>query len=361
MFKKTLAILVLVLFITPLVAEGFHVGGALRYNFILNSWDDDNANKGGEFAFDTFRLNVDGEAGGISLSAEYRFYTDAFGGSFLHHGYMGYAFNENTEIQLGVHQVPFGIQPYASNNFFFAMPYYVGLEDDYDTGIKLLHTWDDFDLALAFYKNMEVPGAGNSRYSVDVVGDNEEVNRFNLRAAYNWNDIEFGGSAQFGQVYNYETEEMGNHSAFAGHMNANFGQLNLKAEYVMYDYDPEDGIEDTPFVEMGSYGWPYQVASKADILVAGLSYSLPVNIGPISNLTFYNDYSMMMKDHEDYEDSAMNVVGCMVTAGNVYTYIDFAMGQNHPWLGGDWGTSLSTGVEDADWEHRFNINFGYYF
>jgi hypothetical protein len=369
--KKVLGILLLVaLFVTPLLAEGFNVGGALRYNYFTKSWDDAVKNKNGELAFDTFRLNVSGEKAGISLNAEYRFYTEAFGGSYLHHGYMGYNFTENTEMQLGVHQVPFGLQPYASHNFFFSMPYYVGLEDDYDAGIKVLHNMGNLSLAAAFYKNMEVPGASNNRYSIDIVNNdstdpikaNEEVNQFNFRAAYNLGMAEVGASAQYGSVYNATTEENGTQTAFAGHVNANFMKFNLKAEYIMYEIKPENGAGvDDSYVVMGSFGWPYNVASKANIMVGGLSYSLPVEFGPISNLTFYNDYSLMQKDEDSFEDSAMNVTGCMVTAGSVYAYIDYAMGQNHPWLGSNWGNGLAAGVQDADWENRFNINVGYYF
>ncbi|MDN5353443.1 MAG: hypothetical protein PWQ09_199 [Candidatus Cloacimonadota bacterium] len=369
--KKVLGILMLVaLFVTPLLGGGFNVGGALRYNYFTKSWNDNVKDRLGDFAFDTFRLNVSGEKAGITLDAEYRFYPEVSGGNFLHHGYMGYKFCENTEMQLGVHQVPFGLQPYASHNYFFSMPYYVGLEDDYDAGIKVLHKINDFSLAIAFYKNMEVPSAANNRYSIDIVNNdpddpiqaNEEVNQFNLRAAYNLGIVEIGASAQYGNVYNTVTEDNGTQTAFAGHINANYQRFNLKAEYIMYEIKPEngDGVDDS-YVVMGSFGAPYGVASKANIIVGGLSYSLPLEFGPISNLTFYNDYSLMQKDEDNFEDSAMNVTGCMVKAGKVYAYIDYAIGQNHPWLGGSWTNGLVNGVNDPDWESRFNINLGYYF
>jgi hypothetical protein len=51
----------------------------------------------------------------------------------------------------------------------------------------------------------------------------------------------------------------------------------------------------------------------------------------------------------------------MITAGNVYTYVDLAMGKNHPWLTDNFGTGLGAGVEEPDWNKRFNINIGYYF
>jgi len=51
----------------------------------------------------------------------------------------------------------------------------------------------------------------------------------------------------------------------------------------------------------------------------------------------------------------------MVTAGNVYTYVDIARGKNQPWLTQNFGTGLAQGVNDAEWQTRFNINIGYYF
>ncbi|MFW5758460.1 MAG: hypothetical protein ACOCYO_07250, partial [Bacteroidota bacterium] len=71
-------------------------------------------------------------------------------------------------------------------------------------------------------------------------------------------------------------------------------------------------------------------------------------------------------------------------AGAIYTYVDFAMGKNHPWLTDAFGTGMGTGhlyssseddgffiddtkvgrpvpVDEMDWNLRFNINIGYYF
>jgi hypothetical protein len=68
---------------------------------------------------------------------------------------------------------------------------------------------------------------------------------------------------------------------------------------------------------------------------------------------------MYMKDNEDFEDSFHNITGVLITAGNVYTYVDVAQGKNNPWLGDADG--LGRGDEDAEWNMRFNINMGYYF
>jgi hypothetical protein len=69
---------------------------------------------------------------------------------------------------------------------------------------------------------------------------------------------------------------------------------------------------------------PYAVAAKANLYTAGLSYTLPVDMGPISSLKFYNDFGWMDKRIKRFKDSFQNVAGCMITAGGVYAYVDYA-------------------------------------
>lgn len=365
---------------TTASAAEFDIGGALRYNFFTKSWTGEEANqaKNGDLGFDTFRFNVHAEAKGIYLDAEYRFYTDAFGGDYLHHGYIGYDFSETTKMHLGVSQKPFGLQPYASHNWFFVLPYYLGFEDDYDAGVKFLHSMGNLDLAGAFYKNAEVPGAGNNRYSLDIVptnpgytagNNNEEINQWNARAAYHLGDnIEVGASFEYGGLYNFTVDTTdngsdgkGDHLAFAGHFNGDFGPLNLKAEYIQYKFSPENGPGiSTDVVTMGSYGAAYNVASEGSFIVGGVSYDLPFSIGPLS-FTAYNDYSVLSKAADGFEDSQANTIGMIVKGGGIWTYIDYAMGKNHPWVGPNWTNGLAQGTSNADWESRFNINLAYYF
>ncbi len=357
--------------------DGFHVGGALRYNIFYKTFDDANDDTFGEIAYDVFRLNVDGQTGDIGLSAEYRLYQ---GYHMLHHGYMSYNFNDNTELQFGVSQVPFGILPYASHNWFFQLPYYVGLEDDYDLGFKVLYTNGPMDLQFALYKNDEgayTGGTSSARYSLDVVPatisslpgggvfSDEEHNQLNVRAAYNLNTTEIGVSGMFGQLYNTASGDMGTRYAAALHVDGTYGPVNVKIEGLTYAFDPsrvlsEDADPYRDYVAMGAYNAPYLVADNGTMALAGISYSLPVDMGPISNLTFYENYTYFMKGPDGFDPSHSNVLGCMVTAGSVYTYVDVATGKNHPWLGGPWTTGLAEGGGDS-WETRVNINVGYYF
>lgn len=412
---KQIAVAALIALMAPLSAfaqDGFDVGGAVRFNYRYMDWEDEgyariNKAQGGELLLDTYRINVDGTAGDIDLSLEYRFYS---GYHMLHHGYMGYDFNDATSMQIGVHQVPFGIQPWASHNWFFSLAYYLGLEDDYDAGIKFMHKMDNgLDLQLAYYKNDEGNYTGasdnSSRYSYDIVDEtffgmqsnNRESHQFNARLAYTMTrddfSAEFGISGQYGMLFNEaldrierdtslsndydgDTDAWGDHMAVGGHINATYKAFNLMLFGIYVEHNPNvvmaDAMDSTleaggavapdfdeELVVFGAYDFPYPVASKGVLVAIQPAYTVPVNWGPISSLQFYNDFSMYMKDNDGFEDSYHNVTGVLIVAGNVYTYVDVAQGKNNPWLGQF--TGLGAGVKDAEWKMRFNINMGYYF
>ena len=359
------------------------VGGALRFNYNLSSWKDGQQKRGGDFGYDVFRINAKAKYKGVKLNAEYRLYSTGFGGGMLKQGWFAYDFNAQDEIQLGLTQVPFGITQYNSHNWFFSLNYYVGLEDDHDMGLKFKHRGEKWDYDIAFFKNAEELNFGSnsdisaSRYSYDVSstdydGDgafdfrNKEVNQINGKLAYKTGSDhvkhKIGGSLQYGGLYNLDTEEMGSHYAVVAHYELVAGNFDLKAQVSNYKYSPENPEgESDDLIAMAAYGAPYLTAAEATIYTLGVAYSIPVEWGPVSNLQVYNDFGYMKKSVESFEDSYMNVTGVLVTAGQIYTYIDLAAGKDQPWLGPVWTEALAQGTPGAKWETRFNINFGYYF
>ncbi|WP_146746627.1 hypothetical protein [Sinomicrobium soli] len=112
---------------------------------------------------------------------------------------------------------------------------------------------------------------------------------------------------------------------------------------------------------MAAYGSPYLVAARGDLVSLAAAYTVPVSWGPVESLQFYNDFGYVRKPAKDFADSYMNVTGIGVAAGHLYTYIDFAAGKNHSWLGGNFADDFAGGNPEARWEARFNINIGYYF
>jgi hypothetical protein len=301
------------------------------------------------------------------LSAEYRWYPQ-FDFDTVHHAWVGYDFNENWQAQIGIHQVPFGIQPYASHNFWFSGAYYLGLEDDYDAGVKALYSSGPIDLAFAFYKNAELGDPADSgRYSIDLLNPdgtgNEETNQGNFRAAYTLTHSEdfstkLGFSAQYGQVYNSTTGDKGDHYAGALHLVGNYGNWNIQLEGIQYEYDPDNpaGASDD-VVTAGGFLFPYAIPSEAMVGIANIAYTLPVDFGPISSLTFYSDNTAIEPDDDALDTSWLNVLGCLVAAGPVYTYIDVISGEEMIFM----GDSLVNPDDAVDRNTRVNINIGYYF
>lgn len=368
--------------------DGFNIGGAIRYNLLSEFYGNPASNLNPKFTWDTWRLNVDGSMSGIDLSFEYRFYP-TFGTHFIHHGYLGYSFSENVYMKLGVTQVPFGITPFASHSWWFQGAYYVGLEDDYDMGISFdIQPADNITVNLAYFRQAEPEGprfggestygnAGAGRYSYDIVPDptmnssNRELNQFNARVAWNaTEDWELGISAQAGSIYNSVVDDSKTATAFAGHVVGDFGNFNLKAEFINYNYRAlGDNGQILDVIQMGAYGDTYYsgegytggVATQANIFMAGLSYTIPVDFGPVSGIQPYIDYTLIDKSNSDFHNTEHLVPGFLVTAGPVYLYVDYAMGKNQPWLTSDFGKGLGSGIEDAEWNKRFNINLGYYF
>lgn len=346
-------------------------GGALRFNYNLSSWKDGQKNRGGDFGFDTFMINVNGSYQDIYIDAEYRFYSEVFGGNFLKQGVIGYKMDEKNQFEVGLAKVPFGIELYNSHNFFFNLPYYVGLEDDYDMGVTYRGTRGKWEFHLGYFKNAEELVFGNnseitdSRYSYDVAGRNKENHQGNAKIIYKplENDVhKIGVSLKYGGLYNLDTGNTGDRYGFAAHYEYKTEDWFIKAQALTAGFNPDNPPgEPDNVIQMTAFGAPYSVASKFDIYNIGLARFLDVDTDLIKRLRLYNDFGYMRKHEEGFEDSIMNVTGIMINSGFIYIYFDYAAGYNHSWLGGNYVDDFAQGNPDAKWEARFNINIGYYF
>lgn len=359
------------------------VGGALRFNMLFEDFDETNRQKTGEFTFDTFRVNADGTYGDLFFSAEYRFYT---GYRFLHSGYAGYNIHDDLDVRLGVHQVPFGVQPYFSNSWFFNLAYYAGFEDDYDAGVKLRYTPGNWTIIGAYYMNAEqtsfAGGTSFARYSFDVVPattddlgyaglqedrSNQEINQFNAKLAYTLNlgpsaSTTLSLSGQTGQLYNRTTTDTERHWAGSADVDGQFGKFNLRLGVISYEMRPPNlsgAARDA--VVMAAYNAPYRVASRGRFYSAGLAYDWPVDLGPISNFRFYNDLSYHDKDPAGWTDGTSNITGVLTSAGPLFVYTDFLVTRNHPFSipAANFGSALAEGSDN--WNVAFNLNIGLYY
>ncbi len=367
-----------------------HVGGAVRYNLLLESYESDIDGNSGDFTWDMWAITAQYDnPGGISLNFEYRFYP-TFDTHFIKQGWLEYDFTDEWQAQLGVTQVPFGNLGFNSNSWWFQLPYYLGYEDDHDIGLKLTQTTDTYRFDVAYFFSQEPHGPspftdhqldGTYSYNVNPHGNSslEERNHFNVRGEYFLDMGSIGASAEFGQLYNNNPgaanfEETHSKFALAGHADLNIGAINLKPQVLYYNWDAEDDDgNEVETVGMGAYGFStYDVATEAYIASLGISRNVSVDWGPITDLTFYNDFSYMGKMvgedtvGDDFEATIHNITGFLITAGPIFTYVDVAQGVNQPWLTDDFGVGLGPGHEDlgmgdSEYNMRFNINIGYYF
>lgn len=354
------------------VADGIHFGGAVRFQYSYEDYDKDNTRRAGDADFDIFRLNMRGKVDDIELQAEWRWFQYM---SAIKYAWIGYDFTDTQQLQVGITRIPFGNQPYNSHNYFFSSNYYLGLEDTYNTGVQYIYKGDPWNVQLALFKNDAeggVDSGASSRadsYSYAVVGvrgpgegisDTPRhpagtVDTAAARVAYTLKpsddlSVELGGSALHGGLDDVDSR-IGEYSAYAVHMNADYKRWNIQAEALRYDYDVDNHAKR---LAVGAYAFYDSIASAANAYSFNIKYQQPVNWGPIHSLDFYNDYTIVTNKSGRLPSTFMNVSGIGVSAGDLYTYLDYVTARNQPFIGGSM-------AGDGDVEHRFNINVGFYF
>lgn len=369
------------------------IGGALRFNLYYTDYESSPTANSLQFTFDTWRINVAAQKAGVGLNFEYRFYP-TFNTHFIKQGWFEYNVSDKIQLQLGVTQVPFGNLQYNSHNWWFQGPYYVGLEDDHDMGLKLIYDIGEWNMMVAWFLQPEPSGpaygtasfgvGGPGRYSYDIIPitgnnpwdyvldddeipqSNQEKNQLNIRLVRNFAHsggiTEAGASLMYGNIYNSALDEMSDRVALAAHLDGTYGKINIKAQYIYFRYTAyNDSGEQTNYVYMGAYGDPYSVASEMNMYSLGISWSEDVNFAPVSNIMVYNNYTFFQKPNSVFNHSHQNVLGALFTLGDVFIYFDVASGLNHPWLTDNFGTGMAAGVDNPRLNTRFNINIGYYF
>ncbi len=375
------------------------IGGAVRANYVYGDYSNTGSapsrgGNGGNFELDTFRINASLEYQHLLGKLEYRWYN---GYNFLHTGWLGYDFEDAGEVQVGVTRVPFGPGPYGiSQSWFFDQHFYVGLADDMDFGIKYLTRRGNWDLAFAYFYSSEGAWNGASedsaRYGYDAVkwqsaldtdgnvvsaptNGYEERNQFNLRAIYRFNDIviptNLGVSLQYGQLKGERTDD-GSHWAASAHMVNTFGNFKLATQLTRYEFDidADNPLGTDELIPMGAFDFAWPVAASAWIPAVSLSYNITTSQIPwLDSVTPYLEYSSIIKESGDFNDSQLFILGAAWASGGWYIYTDLAWSNGNLFIGnqGDNYSNIFDGVGDVGvdgndrWNYRFNINFGYYF
>lgn len=170
--------------IKPTPESSVNFGGALWLRSVnIPYLQDTEANQRG-FYIDQLRFSIDGDYGidektKLNFSTQVRFFQYQ---TMIHHMWIGVDWNKYHTLKLGVSQVPFGTLPGSTNSFWYSLGYYVGLEDDRDSGIKYNYNHNGWDVTFAYFMNAEFNNASAlNRFAPDLVtsGDQQnEIRRF---------------------------------------------------------------------------------------------------------------------------------------------------------------------------------------
>ncbi|UXB38946.1 hypothetical protein K7569_14570 [Stenotrophomonas maltophilia] len=334
----------------------FKPGGAVRFNY---GWLDYGPTS--RLQLELMRADLDAGTGPFSFSAQYRWY-DGF--DAVHHAYAGWQFSDATQLKAGIQQVPFGLLPTVSQSFWFGSGYYLGIEDDYDPGLVVIHRSGSTTWHLGWFSGDEYgSGARYDRYSFDVAQTEalpyRERQRLHARveSARDWGggELLLGASAFAGKVQNTQTRRHYGHQGAALHAQWQRDGWTAQLQWARYRYDvPGDRIA------MSAFESPFQVAAQADVPSANIAYSFGQKSW-LDDITCYNNLSMTrpVGHRAGLRDSWQNVTGCSLQKGIMLTYVDWIAGRNMWFAGGD-GIGIDEGGLSS-WHSRLNLNIGFYF
>ncbi len=374
------------------------VGGAMRVNYVKGDYETDGdgpsrGSRSGNFELDTFRINLILDHEQFTGGLEYRWYD---GYNFLKDAWLGYNFDENRQLQVGLTRVPFGPGPYGvSKSWFFDQHYYLGLSDDPDLGIRYLQSVGHWQFDVAWFFSSERNGNGisvdSSRFGYDAVewgsaiapdgsvnaaaaNGYTERNQFNGRAIVEVDALGaatyLGASLQYGLLEGQGADD-GSHFAASLHMVNQWGPVELATQLTRYRFviDSDNALGTDSLIPLGAYDFAWLVAADAWVAAASLSYMWETpEIRWLDSATFYLEYSSVIKTEADFNDSDLAVLGAAWASGGWYIYTDLVYSNGNTFVG-DIGDDYSRvdGVHDLGvngndrWNYRLNFNFGYYF
>jgi len=337
-----------------------NIGGAMRFRY---KWDEDSNKqfKTARLATDLSRIKLNGEYGNFIGSAQYHFYSrDNYQFQAIQHAWLGWKLGEDSDIRAGVVQVPFGLLPIASQNFWMNVDYSLGLDDDPDTGIVWQQQSDGHQWHVGVFAGDEYTTSRRmERYSYDVGGNYREREQLAVRYERSTQlgdaDLKLGGGLRVGKIEHLTSGDKELHTAGALHVELKQGGWLTQLQWKYYHYDvPGDFIQLTGF-----YDPAFTIASAAHVPTFNVAYTLP-NTGWFDAIMCYNNFSSVVSSGSavGLGESHQNVTGCEITKGKVITYIDWVASRN-AYSG---GSGSGFGIYDKnEWVSFLNVNIGYYF
>lgn len=335
--------------------DGIDLGGAVRFNY---GWLDYGPSSG--FDPELVRIDAKGRDGDAFFSLQYRWY-DGF--DAVHHAYAGWSLDDDSDVRVGIQQVPFGLLPYASQSFWFGSGYYLGIEDDYDLGLvwqrgDARHQWHAGVFAGDEYGTGGRPG----RYSFDVATTGahpyRERERINLRYQHvrdaAGGELALGASLFSGRIEDRNRGGHHDHHGAALHGQWRRDAWTMQAQWARYRYGvPGDRVSLSAFL------FPFEIAAEADVPSLNVAYAVPRS-GWFDGITCYNNLSTSQPvGGAGLRPSWQNVTGCSFAKDRMFAYVDWIAGRNMWFVGGS-GVGIEAPGSDR-WRSRLNINVGFYF
>lgn len=359
----------------------FKVGGVVRFNHRYESWAESKNRQMGKTDFDVFRLDLKGTYDDFYLNSSFLLQDQEK--TSIEKAYIGYKINPQNSVEAGFVYKPFTIYPYPQNGWTYHLPFFLGYGNNVAPGLNWNYNDKNWDLKLVYYPRMLET---NLRYSPEsgsyddlkntfpnqVAYQNEKQNQVNLRVAKKidtgFGKQEIGLSGAISQLHNNVSDDNGKYYALGAHVNTNIDRWNIQGSVIHYQYDAKnpDGVSNDVTL-MGTNGLTpsYFIASEGTISSLNVSYTLPVkNMGILKSIKFYNDYSYLDKERNEWAASQMNTTGMMFIASPFMIWTDYTWGKNANIIGGSTnstGYTSATSINSDKWLYRVNLNIGFTF
>ena len=357
------------------------VSGAIRTRFLykdfVNPANEGSANNDWKLADVKLVLGYENPNWIASMDTRCYQYESLCDAIFLKDAWVGYKFNNEQRLTVGLQYVDFGNDRLWGNSYYETILNTVGLEDIQNLGVKYQFKNEDYHLALGFYPrdggNYKGTSKDSSRYSGNFVkaddlqeGTNiEEKNMWIGRASKKLElnkdyalKTEVGGSYWYSDLENKRTHVDGSRKAWNI-----FAVTELNSWQWLFmtgAQDIKNGDDLHPqYSTIGAFDYPYQVANNAKFLVNEVSYAVKQPLYKLENIKPYISYSQFFKDEAGYKDSER------INAGMYFNYKDIGIQGEYIWSKNDPMTGgSSNGLAKGDsnrWDQLFYLSIGYYF
>lgn len=354
------------------------LGGAVRLRFDYDHNQDirklglDTVILNGEFKWNQFSGVYEHRI--LGGSYPYQYVNDVGDINFVKKAYIQYNFNKNSNIQVGVNQVPIGLQPYYTSSFIESLGYVAGLEDLYRTGFKYTYQHQKYQFLAGYYfaNPWKGKGTGNGDYYSNLIvpadpsleggTDFKERNSFALQ--WNRNDTLKGFETNYGLSLYYskldsKQQKDADRYVIGPHIMLNKYLYNFKFQALYQNIKTEN---DDRSITVGAYDGTMNMAAKGVLYSLDLTRKVPMlDINGIEGSSIYLNYNLFDKDDRSFKDTQRIVLGHSFSFGKgFFMATEFLLGKNDPYVGDSFSQSFA-GAGENKWKNRLNVNLGYYF